>query len=74
MSSAETDHRDDAQETERTPAVRLNLDDTAQFFSVSVPTVKTWIFEGCPALEHGGAGRSAFARCSRLSCGSLRLR
>ena len=32
MSSAETDHRDDAEETERTPTVRLNLDDTARFF------------------------------------------
>lgn len=54
--------------------MRLNLDDTARFFSVSVPTVKTWIFDGCPVLERGGAGRSAFARCSRLSYGSLRLR
>lgn len=33
-----------------------NLSETADFFSVSVPTVKEWIKRGCPVLEGGSNG------------------
>lgn len=36
-------------------AVR-NLSETADFFGVSVPTVKEWIKRGCPVLEGGSNG------------------
>ena len=32
------------------------LEETARFFEVSVPTVKSWIVDGCPVKEKGGNG------------------
>lgn len=34
-----------------------NLDETAEFFEVSVPTLRDWIAGGCPVVEEGGQGR-----------------
>lgn len=33
-----------------------SLDDTARFFDVSVPTVRSWIADGCPVHQRGGNG------------------
>lgn len=42
-------------ETEVTEEIR-GLEETARFFEVSVPTVKSWIVDGCPVKQKGGNG------------------
>lgn len=37
------------------PTIR-SLQETARFFRVSVPTIKSWIDAGCPVHEKGGNG------------------
>lgn len=41
-----------------TPDDLRSLEETARFFDVSVPTVRTWIKDGCPVAEQGGNGRA----------------
>lgn len=33
-----------------------NLEETARFFSLSVPTMKSWVERGCPVVKRGGNG------------------
>lgn len=33
-----------------------SLEETARFFEVSVPTVRSWIADGCPVHQRGGNG------------------
>lgn len=47
----------DAQNTPAAPEIR-NLDETSRFFSITVPTLKRWIEDGCPVEKRGGNGVS----------------
>ncbi|EME71399.1 hypothetical protein H261_03283 [Paramagnetospirillum caucaseum] len=33
-----------------------NLEETAKFFGISVPTLKSWVDRGCPVVKRGGNG------------------